>query len=202
MDELGLVRAAKKGDLDAFNRLVLAYQDLAFNVAYRIMGDVPSAEDATQDSFIKAYKSLRSFRGGSFRSWLMRIVTNSCYDELRRRKRRPAVPLEPYTDDDEIVESPSWIADPGESPEEHALRMELSLAIQNCLDGLAADFRLLVVLVDIQGMDYAEAAGIIKKPLGTVKSRLARARTRLRDCLQGFGELLPATFRLEEESTP
>ncbi len=132
----------------------------------------------------------------------LRIVTNSCYDELRRRKRRPAVPLEPYTDDDEIVESPSWIADPGESPEEHALRMELSLAIQNCLDGLAADFRLLVVLVDIQGMDYAEAAGIIKKPLGTVKSRLARARTRLRDCLQGFGELLPATFRLEEESTP
>jgi RNA polymerase sigma-70 factor (ECF subfamily) len=201
MDEVALIEAAKGGDLDSFNSLILTYQDLAYNVAYRIMGDGPSAEDATQDAFIKSYKSLKRFRGGSFRSWLMRIVTNVCYDELRKRKRRPQVALEPYNADNEEIESPSWLKDPGESPEDRAARMELSGAIQDCLNGLSPDFRAVVVLVDIQGMDYGEASDMVNTPLGTIKSRLARARLKLRDCLQGFGELLPATFRLEEEQS-
>ena len=201
MDEVALIQAAQAGDLDSFNSLILAYQDLAYNVAYRIMGDGPSASDATQDAFIKAYNSLKRFRGGSFRSWLMRIVTNVCYDELRKRKRRPQVALEPLNADNEAIESPSWLKDPGESPEDRAARMELSKAIQECLNGLSPDFRAVVVLVDIQGMDYAEASDMVDKPLGTIKSRLARARLKLRDCLRGFGELLPATFRLEEEQS-
>jgi RNA polymerase sigma-70 factor (ECF subfamily) len=131
---------------------------------------------------------------------LLRIVTNACYDELRRRKRRPTTPLEPLNQDNEEIESPRWMADPGESPEDSAARAELAEAIQYCLDALSPDFKAVVVLVDIQGMDYAEASEVIKKPLGTVKSRLARARSRMRDCLQGFWELLPASFRLVEES--
>jgi RNA polymerase sigma-70 factor (ECF subfamily) len=199
MDEVALIQYAKKGDLDSFNRLVLAYQDMAFNLAYRLMGDPAAAEDATQDAFISAYRKLNTFRGGSFKAWLLRIVTNACYDELRRLKRRPTTALEPVGSDDEEIESPSWLKDPNESPEDAALREELNRAIQSCLEGLEEDFRTVVVLVDVQGMDYAEAAESIKKPLGTIKSRLARARGRMQDCLRGFGELLPAAFRLESE---
>jgi RNA polymerase sigma-70 factor (ECF subfamily) len=200
MDEVALISAAQNGDLTAFNRLVLAYQDLIFSLTYRMMGEVDSAEDATQDAFISAYRNLRSYRGGSFKAWLMRIATNACYDELRRRQRRPTIPLEPVNEDDEEIESPTWIADPGESPEQAAERQELNRAIQYCLEGLPPDFRSVVILVDVQGLDYDEAAQAINKPVGTVKSRLARARQRLRDCLQGVGELLPTGFRLVEES--
>ncbi len=167
-----------------------------------MMGEQQGAEDATQEAFISAFRKLGSYRGGSFKAWLLRIVTNACYDELRRQKRRPEAPLEPLTGEDEEIESPSWLADPSESPEEEAERSELNKAIQNCLGGLPDEFRLVVILVDLQGLDYAEAAGAIGKPLGTVKSRLARARVRLRECLQGFWELLPAAFRLVEESEP
>lgn len=200
MDEIGLIQSAKKGDLDAFNRLVLEYQDIAFNVAYRLMNDPASAEDITQDAFISAFRKLKSFRGGSFKAWLLRIVTNSSYDELRRHKRRPSTSLEPISGDDEI-ESPAWLADPGESPEEIAARGELAKAIHNCLDKLGADFKTVVILVDLQGFEYSEAAETIKKPLGTVKSRLARARLQMQNCLQSFGELLPAQYRFDIEST-
>jgi RNA polymerase sigma-70 factor (ECF subfamily) len=199
MDEQALIYAARQGDLDSFNRLVLAYQDIVYNQAYRVLGESQAADDAAQEAFISAYNHLHSYRGGSFRAWLLRIVTNSSYDELRRRKRRPTSPLEPIDDSGEEVESPHWIADPGEQPEDTVARAELSRAIQRCINELPPEFRSVVSLVDVQGMDYTEVAVVIGKPLGTVKSRLARARGRLRDCLQGFWELLPAAFRLESE---
>jgi RNA polymerase sigma-70 factor (ECF subfamily) len=197
MDEVALIQSARKGDLDAFNRLILAYQDLVFSQAYRVLGDPQAADDAAQVTFISAYKNLRSFRGGSFRAWLLRIVTNACYDELRRKKRRPTTSLEPLDDSGEEIESPRWLADSSELPEDSAVRAELGQAIQHCLDRLPIDFRTVVVLVDVQGMDYLEAANVIDKPLGTVKSRLARARHRMRECLQEFRELLPMSMRLE-----
>ena len=200
MDETGLIEAAQHGDLDAFNRLVLAYQNMVYNQAYRVVGDMDVAEDASQDAFIIAFRKLGTYRGGSFKAWLLRIVTNLCYDELRRRKRRPTTPLEPMDHDDDEIESPRWLSDPSETPEQTAERVELAKAIQYCLNGLPPDFRAIVTLVDIQGLDYSEAAQAMNRPLGTVKSRLARARTRLRDCLQGYKELLPASFRLMEES--
>jgi RNA polymerase sigma-70 factor (ECF subfamily) len=200
MDEPALIRDAQHGDLDAFNRLVLAYQDALYNTALRILGDEDLAADATQEAFISAFRALNSYRGGSFKAWLLRTVTNACYDELRRKKRRPTTPLEPETDDGEDVESPRWLADPSASPEEQLEREELEHAIQHCLDNLPADFRTVVVLADIQGLDYTEVASAARVPLGTIKSRLARARLRLRECLQAFRELLPAAFRLEEES--
>jgi RNA polymerase sigma-70 factor (ECF subfamily) len=202
MDEAALIQDARQGDLDAFNRLVLEYQDLVFGQAYRMMGEMEAAEDATQEAFIAAYKKLDTYRGGSFKAWLLRIVTNACYDELRRQKRRPTTPLEPLDADDEEVESPRWLADIGESPEEAVERAELSRALQDCLEELPDEFRAVIVLVDMQGLDYNEASHAIGKPLGTVKSRLARGRLRLRDCLQGFWELLPPAFRLVEESEP
>jgi RNA polymerase sigma factor (sigma-70 family) len=197
MDEVELIEFARRGDLDSFNRLVLAYQDTVYNQAYRVLGDFQAADDATQETFISAYNSIRSFRGGSFKAWLLRIVTNASYDELRRKKRKPTTSLEPLDDSGDEIESPSWIADPSESPEESAERGELGRAIQHCLDELPLDFRIIVTLVDVQGLDYIEAADAIGKPLGTVKSRLARGRLRLRDCLQGFRELLPGSLRLE-----
>ena len=191
-----MIQAAREGDLDSFNRLVLAYQDLVYNQAYRMIGEEESADDATQNTFISAYNHLKSFRGGSFKAWLLRIVTNACYDELRRRKRRPTVPLEPLDDAGEEVESAKWMVDPGDQPEEKVQQAELQRAIQHCLDNLPGDFRATVIMVDIQGLDYFEAAQTIGKPIGTIKSRLARARLRLRDCLNGFAELLPAGLRL------
>lgn len=200
MDEAGLIRDALNGDLDAFNRLVLAYQDMAFNLALRMLSDDAAAEDATQTAFLSAYRNLRSYRGGSFRAWVLRMVTNSCYDELRKRHRHPTTSLEPMTDDDEEIESPRWLADDGPSPEESLERAEMEHAIQHCLDNLPDDFRAVVVMIDVQGLDYSEVAVAIGKPLGTIKSRLARARLKLRGCLQAFGELLPMAFRLGDEA--
>ena len=200
MNEPALIRDAKRGDLDAFNRLVLEYQDMLYNTAYRVLGDPALAADATQEAFISAFNKLKSYRGGSFKGWLLRIVTNACYDELRRQKRRPQTPLEPLTEDDEEMETPRWLADSNASPEEQLETAELDHAIQNCIESLPPEFRAVVVLTDIQGLDYSEVASALKTPLGTVKSRLARARTRLRDCLQTIRELLPSVFRLEEGS--
>jgi RNA polymerase sigma-70 factor, ECF subfamily len=197
MDEPALIQTAQRGDLDSFNTLILQYQDLVFNTALRILGDEDLAQDATQEAFISAFRSISGFRGGSFKSWLMRTVTNACYDELRRRKRRPTTPLEPETNDGDDVDSPRWLADPNLTPDEQFEADELEHAIQHCLDTLPAEFRTVVVLADIQGMDYTEVASASRVPLGTIKSRLARARLRLRECLRAFEELLPSSFRLE-----
>jgi RNA polymerase sigma-70 factor (ECF subfamily) len=186
--------------LEAFNRLVLAYQDLVYNQAYRLLSDEAAAADAAQEAFISAFRAIKGFRGGVFKAWLLRIVTNACYDELRRRQRRPTTSLEPQDDAGEEIESPEWLTDASESPEGSVERAELERAIMSCLDGLPPEFRLAVVLVDVQGFNYDEAAVSMGSPVGTVKSRLARARLRMRDCLQSFWELLPAEFRLRFES--
>lgn len=195
MDEIALLSQAQRGDLDAFNRLVLAHQEQLFNIAFRILGDEDLAADATQEAFLHAFQKITTFRSGSFRAWLIRIVTNLCYDELRRQKRRPQTALEPLTADGEELESPAWMSDGGPSPEASLEQKELEHAIEHCLQALPPPFRTIVVLADIEGLDYSEIAVALRIPLGTVKSRLARARLRLRDCLRQFQELLPSIFR-------
>ena len=197
MDEVALITQAQKGDVQAYNTLVLHYQQAVYNVAYRIMGEPQSAEDAAQDAFISAYKSLNKFRGGNFKAWLLRITTNGCYDELRRRKRRPQSSLEGITDDND--ESFAFLRDPAISPEGKQQQLELIQAIEECLQNLPDDQRVTAVLCDVEGYDYSEIANITDVSLGTVKSRVSRARAKLRDCLQGFKELLPANYRLESE---
>jgi RNA polymerase sigma-70 factor (ECF subfamily) len=191
MDEIALIRDAQRGNVDAFNSLVLHYQSSAYNLAYRMIGDGDSAADAVQEAFISAYHHLIQFRGGSFKAWLLRIVTNACYDEMRRRKRRPAVSI-----DDPDHEAEVQLVSTGETPEQAVHQQALNTAIQDCLDGLSNDHRLVAVLCDVQGYDYAEIAQIANVSLGTVKSRLSRARQNLRDCLQGAAELLPESYRL------
>ena len=196
MNEPALITSAQRGDLDAFNTLILHYQDMVFNTALRILGDEDAASDASQEAFISAFRAINSYRGGSFKAWLLRTVTNACYDELRRQKRRPTTPLEPETDDGDEMDSPRWLADPSLTPNQQLEADELEHAIQHCLDSLPTDFRTVVVMADIEGLDYTEVAAAVRAPLGTIKSRLARARLRLRECLQEFAELLPAAFRL------
>lgn len=201
MDEEALIQMARDGDLTAFNRLVIAYQNQVYNLALRIMGDPHAADDATQEAFISAYKALRQFRGGSFRSWLLRIVTNACYDELRRRKRHPTLSFEALSplDDPEQQDASGFLEADAESPEESAAHSELARALEECLKGLPVEFRTVAVLIDVQGHDYKEASQVIDVPLGTIKSRLARARLKMQECLQGYRELLPGKFRLEDE---
>ena len=199
MDIADLITRALDGQLEAFNQIVLKNQNMVYYQAYRVIGEPDAAEDATQEAFISAYRKLHTYRGGSFKGWLLRIVTNACYDELRRRQRQPVDPLNPHDDAGEDQESPSWMEDPGEKPEQRLERFELSEVIQRCLNELDAKFRAVVVLVDIQGFDYKTTAEVLDSPQGTIKSRLARARRSLRECLRGFGELLPADLRLGGE---
>ncbi len=193
MDEPGLIQDAQAGDVNAYNTLVLHYQDAVFNVAYRIMGESGSASDATQEAFISAYKAIRNFRGGNFKAWLMRIVTNACYDELRRRKRRPQLSLDELTEDNES--SPLLVSEAVPRPESHQARKELIKAIEYCLERLPTDQRTAAVLRDIEGYNYREIAEIMVSSVGTVKSRISRARAKLRACLQQFEELIPAEYR-------
>lgn len=197
MDEESLIASAQRGNLDAFNELVLAYEDQVYNLAYRIMGDPASASDATQEAFISAFQHIDGFRGkypSSFKSWLMRIVSNACYDELRRRKRHPTTSIEDFEIDKEA--NPALVSE-SEGPEEHALRDEMAHVIQTGIRTLPPDQRVTLVLADVQGYSYQEVAEATNAPLGTVKSRLARARGKLRDYLRDQGELLPAQYRLK-----
>ncbi len=196
-EERRLVERAQRGDVESFNALVRAYEGRVYNLCYRMLGDADSAADAAQDAFLAAFRNLRSFRGGSFRSWMLRIATNACYDQLRARKRRPTVSLDEGDDDQES--SPLQIADLAESPTDFALRRELAAAIQRGLSELPDEQRIILVLSDIEGLAYDEIAQITNTNLGTVKSRLSRGRARLRDVLKA-GELLPARYRHEGES--
>lgn len=198
LDETRLLQAAQRGSLDAFNRLILLYQDAVYNVAYRIMGEPEGAADATQDAFINAFRSLSMYRGGSFRAWLLRIATNTCYDELRRRKRRPATTLDELPGG-ESDDGPPLVA-PGMTPEEAVQEAELHTAIQNCISGLQPDFRVALVMFDLEGFSYQEIAETTGVPAGTVKSRLSRARLAMRRCLEAVRELLPPEFRLTNDN--
>lgn len=189
-DEGALVYMVSKGDLGAFNQLVLQYQNLAYYHAFALLGDPALADDATQESFIKAFQNIAQFRGGSFRAWLLRIVTNTSYDMLRRSKRYLVQPLFPETEEGDEMESPAWLVDPSDSVETVVEHMDDSERLYQVLNELPEVYRSVITLVDLYEFDYDEAANILKVPLGTVKSRLARARLRLQEklrCTTDFG---------------
>ena len=196
-EERRLVEVAQRGDVASFNELVRLFEGRVYNLCYRMLGDPDSAADSAQDAFLAAFRNLRSFRGGSFRSWMLRIATNTCYDVLRVRKRRPSVSLD-IDADDESDSSPLQIADTTESPDDFAQRRELAAAIQHGLTALPDEQRIVLILSDIQGLAYEEIAQITNTNLGTIKSRLSRGRARLREVLKA-GELLPTRYRHEGE---
>ncbi len=197
MDETRVIKEAQKGSVAAFNQLVMAYQGTAYNVAYRVIGNGDAAADACQEAFLKAYQAIKQYRGGSFKSWLLRIVTNACYDQMRYKSRRPATSLEDMT---ENSDDPSEkLVNGSERPEESILRGELNDLIQVGINHLPEDQRMILVLSDVQGFSYQEIAEIVGQPLGTIKSRLSRGRQRLRDFLLEQKELLPSQYRLNDE---
>ena len=198
MDEQALIGSARKGDARAFNQLVLRYQSMAYNVAYRILSDPDAAADATQDAFFSAFKAMRKFRGGSFKAWLLRIVTNACYDHLRVKQRRPTRSLDDLPVE---VDHTHYLHDPAEQPDEFVERRELSALIQAGIATLPVEQRVVLVLSDVQGMSYQEVAEVTGISLGTVKSRLSRGRARVRDFLVENGELLPTAYRLRGDET-
>jgi RNA polymerase sigma-70 factor (ECF subfamily) len=181
--EENLVKMASKGDLDAFNQLVLMYQDLAYHHAYALLQDPALAEDATRNSFFRAFQKIAGFRGGSFRAWILKIVTNSAYDILRGSKWHPTKPLFPEDDHGDEIEYPAWLADPMYSVENTVEQSEFSTELYRLVDELPDVFRTVLTLVDIYEFDYSEAADALKIPIGTVKSRLARARYRISEKL-------------------
>ncbi len=196
MDEKAYIAAALKGDVAAFNQLVRAYQALVYRTAYRVLGDAAAAEDATQDAFVSAFRHLRDYRGGSFKGWLLRIVTNACYDQLRAKQRRPTASLDAMLVDPDNPAPGADQASP-ESPQEHAERLELGELIQRGLAQLPPDQRMTLILADMEGFSYDQVAEAVGTNPGTVKSRLSRARAALRDFLSAQEELVPSRYRLK-----
>jgi len=192
MTEEALIALAVNGSVEAFNQIVELYQQTAYNVAYRILGDQELATDATQEAFIRCYRSLDQFHGRTFRAWLLRIVTNCCYDQLRVRQRRPNTPIDDLVEDEEHSDI---LRDESETPEESVERGELAAALQKSLTILPPEQRTILVLSDIEGLSYEEIAAVTSLALGTVKSRLNRARGKLRDYLLAHQELLPEHLR-------
>jgi RNA polymerase sigma-70 factor (ECF subfamily) len=166
---------------------------MAYNVAYRILGNPDRAADATQDSFLRGYRALDQFRGGSFKTWILRIVTNCCYDQLRVMQRRPTTPIDDMLEDDDRS---TLLEDASESPQAYVERIELDGAVQRALDTLPEEQRMVVVMSDIHGLSYEEIAQTTSVSLGTVKSRLSRGREKMRDYFLAHREQLPAGVRL------
>lgn len=201
MDEKELIQQARRGDTSAFNQLVLAYQQQIYNLAVRILQDDKMAEDVTQESFIAAFQALSGFRGGSFRAWVSKIAANRCLDEIRHKKRHPSQSIEMTNEEGEEIDDPAVLKVESDLPEESIERMELEKAILRCIEGLSVEFKTALLLVDVHGFDYKEASQVLHKPIGTLKSRLARARQAVQDCLQGVWELLPEEYRLKDEGS-
>lgn len=184
-NEETLLTMASKGSLDAFNELVLTYQNIAYYQAYALLRDTALAEDATQDSFIRAFQNITRFRGGSFRAWILKIVTNSAYDMLRRSKRHPTQSLYPEDEYGVELETPVWLTDTTSSVQDSVEQSEFSQDLYQLIDELPTVYRTVLTLVDLHELDYAEVADALQIPIGTVKSRLARARLKMSEKLCG-----------------
>ena len=199
-NEQKLIARSQQGDTSAFNQLVLCHQQVVYNTVFRLLGDYDAAADVTQEAFISAFRAIHTYRGKSlFRTWLLRISTNLACDHWRRVQRRPSESLEAIVDEEEsrtspLIESLAQTG-PDSNPEENLLTQELQQLIQCGLQELSLDQRTVIVLCDIEGLSYEEIAQATRTTLGTVRSRLSRARGRLRLYLSQHKELLPRDYR-------
>ena len=178
--DLILLEQAREGSLDAFNGLVECYQDHLYSLVARMVPDRDQAADAVQEAFFSAYRNLKSFRGGSVRSWLSRIAINAAMDQQRLKKRRPS---QPYPE----LEDESWQPPAGDEadPVRTAMQGERARVLNAALASITPDQRQAIVLFDVEGYDYQEIADLTGVSLGTVKSRIHRGRLALRDRLEG-----------------
>ncbi len=183
-DEAAVIARAADGDRTAFAQLMEHYQSACYGLAWRLLGDPDQAADATQDAFIHAYRAMGSYRGGIFRSWLLRITANASYDILRRQQRRPTTVLpDPEEGAPELPDRAAV------NPDIEATRAEMYRHLERALARLPEDQRTAIVLCDVYGMDYNEVAAMTQSALGTVKSRIHRGRLRLRELLAEHREL-------------
>ena len=182
--DLILLERARDGDLDAFNDLVVLYQDQLFALVVRMVPDRDQASDAVQEAFFSAFRNMHTFRGGSVKAWLNRICVNAAMDTQRAKKRRP---VQPYPE----LEDDSWQPPAGADadPERTAVLAERTRALNTALSTITDDQRAAIVLYDVEGYDYAEIAAMTGVSLGTVKSRIHRGRLALRDRLESRMEL-------------
>lgn len=200
-DETQLIVNSQQGDVSSFNVLVLGYQHIVYNVALRMLGDSDAAADVTQETFLAALRAIKTFRAGSsLRAWLLRIASNQACDHWRRTHRHAQESLDSLVDEDEPHASAvlnTLIATGADvNPEENLLTHELQQVIARGLQTLPLEQRVAVILCDLQGLSYEEIATTTGTTLGTVRSRIARGRTRLRDYLCQHRELLPRSYRL------
>lgn len=189
-DEAKLVERARLGDVDAFEALVSQYERKVYNLAYRLTGNPEDASDLAQEAFVRVYQSLADFRGdSSFATWLYRIVSNACRDELRRRQRQRTVPLDLPVDseDGEMVRQ---YADDSDGPDQTLERRELQRLVRETIETLDEDHRQVLILRDFQDLSYQDIAELLNVSLGTVKSRINRARNALKEKLARELELL------------
>jgi RNA polymerase sigma-70 factor (ECF subfamily) len=185
-DEARLIEHCRGGDLDAFDELVRMHQTRVYNIALRLMGDPDSAQDCAQDAFVRAFQGIRKFRAEcAFSTWLYRITTNVCMDELRKRK-----PAESLSSDDETTVDPlERIPDTASGPEQTVLKNERRRLLMQALNGLTQHHRAVLVLYDLEGLSYEEVAQSLRISIGTVKSRLNRARLALKERMEPLREL-------------
>lgn len=186
-EELALVERCQSGDAAAFDSLVAKYASQVYNLAYRMIGDPDDAEDISQEVFLRVHRAIKGFRGSSsFTTWVYRVATNVCLDELKRRKRRPTVTEWSEQEEASVEPSPAAAA----NPEAATLRRERQELVQRAIRSLPEAQRVVVVLYDLQGLSYDEIAEALGASLGTVKSRLNRARVALKSKLARHLELL------------
>jgi RNA polymerase sigma-70 factor (ECF subfamily) len=188
--EKDLLKKSKSGDIEAFERLIEGYQTRVFNIAYRMIRNHDDAADLAQEVFIKVYRYIKNFKEeSSFSTWIFRITKNVCLDELRKRKNKHIISLdeEIKLNDGEVVRQ---IESKDDTPEMLAEKKEIRELINNAIDDLSAEHRIVIILRDIQGFSYEDISKIIECPEGTVKSRINRARKALKQKLKSKGELL------------
>ncbi|HHW06403.1 MAG TPA: sigma-70 family RNA polymerase sigma factor [Clostridia bacterium] len=197
-DEATLIARSQQGDVEAFGELVALYERQVYTIAYRFMGNPEDASDLAQEAFVRAFRAVKSFRGeASFKTWLYHIIANVCRDELRKRKKQVVVSLDaPIMTDDGFItrEQDDWSL----APERVYESIELQETIQKLLNQLTPEYRQVLVLREIQGFTYEEIAQILACSLGTVKSRINRARKAMRDLIAANKELFQSTSRLVE----
>jgi RNA polymerase sigma-70 factor (ECF subfamily) len=181
--EINLIEKSKRGDVESFEILIKSYQTLAYNIAFRMLGNIEDANDATQDALVKVFKSIQSFQGqSSFSTWLYRIVTNTCLDELRKRKRQKVYSYHnPVEMKDGEMERD--VVDPSSNTEEILEKREEIKSIQDAIQALPEQHKTVIILRDIKGLSYEQISEILDCPHGTIKSRISRARLALKEII-------------------
>lgn len=192
MDDRDLVGRARRGDREAFTQLIVQYQVPLYNMALRMVGRPDDAADIAQEAFLRAWEKIRTLRDAPFKSWLFQIAANLCYDHFRRGRRYGVMP------EDEQSGKVIGLGPPAPDPQERAEANERNRLVRESIGQLEHDMRIAIILRDINGMSYDEIATVLRVPLGTVKSRIARARAQVQQCLQRYPDLFPMATPRED----